>query len=239
MQELKDISLTGTVIHSEKYDTKTLLTTLNCSSHFDQKAAEAMGVKSTIYDDQGIRRPGCSKWVFDEWCVFGWEMALTPHQKAMFGDVPLSLTTLKITGDDVLKQDADGALKFNFTIIISNTSPKLREFLWAVKRGECAAFISKPVKAVEDHAKSEAANFGLFALPKEPKPTKAAKGNAAVVPPLKKKDAEAPAAKSESDTIVAEVEAANPKESATLASSAVMGERTRGRRRAQAEEPVQ
>lgn len=221
----KTISVNGAVIRKENYDTKTLLTTLKGTSRFDQAAAEAMGIKATIFDDQGMRRQGCSKWVL-EWEMFGAEMTFLPHQKAIFGDSPLTLTAMKTTADDVLKQDADGSLKMNFTVIVSNPA-NLRNFLLAVKRSECALTIQKPTKEVESHAQAEAANFGLFAVPKEPKAPKDAKGSAAVVPPLKKKDAEEPLGENPSTDNSEE-----PKESASLASHASMKEPTlRGRGR--------
>lgn len=83
----------------------------------------------------------------------------------------------------VLKEDSSATLKMNFTVIVASVSPQLREFLLIVKRGECACMIQQPTKEEEEHAKQQAAGMGLFALPKEPKPTKEAKGDANKVPP--------------------------------------------------------
>lgn len=220
----KTITLNGAVIHKENYDTKTLLTTLKGTSRFDQIAAAAMDVKSTIFDESGMRRTGCKKWNL-EWVKFGAELTMMPHQMAVFGDKPLSLHIMKITADDVLKQDADSALKFNFTMIVSNPAG-LRDFLLIVKRGECAATIQLPDRETEKHAQAEASKVGLFAVPKDPKPTKEAKGNAAVVPPVKKNEnpptENPPSVKPEEP----------PKESGALASHAAMGQPTlRGRGR--------
>jgi hypothetical protein len=203
----KKIKLTGTVIRKDSYDTKSLLTTLSCTSRFDQNTADAMGIKESIYDDQGVRRPGVHKWVL-EWELFGADINIMPHQEAMFGDKPLTITAVQMTADDVLKQDADGSLKMNFTVIVASAPPSVRDFLLVVKRGECACTIEKPTKAVENDAKQQAANFGLFKAPKE-ETTEEEEGEPEN-PPTDKGE----------------------KESGALASHAVMGEKTiRGRGR--------
>lgn len=225
----KEITLTQGIIKSAKLDTKMTLSTLTCTSSFDQHTAEAVGIKDSIYDDSGVRRKVLTGWKINQ-DRFGDVVTFMPHQKAIFGDKPLALASVRLHLDKVIEQDADGKLKMSFSVTVPGYPRDMLDFLEGVKRGECAVVIARPDKAGEDHAKTQAANFGLFALPKEPKPTKEASGNAAVVPPLKKKEEPIPATENElSSTDKPE----DGMENGALASHATMGEKTRGRRRGQ------
>lgn len=224
MTETTEISLTQGIIKSAKLDTRMTLSTLTCTSSFDQKTAEAVGIKDSIYDDGGVRRKVLTGWEINQ-DRFGDVVTFVPHQKDLFSNKPLVLPAVKLHLEKVIEQDADGKLKMSFSIIVPGYPRDMLDFLEGVKRGECSVIIAKPSKAEEDHAKSQSMNFGLFAAPKEPKPTKEAKGNAAVVPPLKPKSEEP---NPEENPATDNPEA---KENGALASHAVMGEKTRGRRR--------
>lgn len=225
MTETKEITLTQGILKSCKLDTKMTLSTLTCTSSFDQKTAEAVGIKDSIYDEGGVRRKVLTGWQIKQ-DIFGAVVTFIPHQKNMFENRPLALPSVKLHLKEIIEQDADGKLKMSFSVIVPGYPRDMIDFLEVVKRTECSVTISKPDKAGENHAKSQAEGFGLFAPAKEPKPTKEAKGNAAVVPPLKPKEPEAPAENPATDN-------PEPVENGALASHAVMGEKTRGRRRGQ------
>lgn len=162
---VKKIKLTSGVIHSFKGITKTPLTTISCTSKFDQITAEAMGIKENIYDADGIMRHGVSEWKPDLE-MFGSNVTFAPHQKDLFGDKPLNLGSIKLEIEKVLLQDADTSLKMKFKVTVPGYPRDLLDFCESVKKGECAVIIEKPSKSVEDDAKQRAINFGLFKEPK-------------------------------------------------------------------------
>lgn len=221
----KKIKLAQAIIKSLKLETKVPLTTLSCTSNFDQITAADLNIKESIYNEDGIRRAGINEYGIDQ-DRFGDTLTFMPHQEALFGDNPLVIASVQVNLKKVLVQDSDGKMKLSFSIVCPGYPREIFDFIEAVKRGECSATIEKPDKAGEKDAMDKAVNFGLFALPKEPKPAKAATGNGAVVPPMKKpEEPENPPA----ENPVKEEASAEP---ATLASHASMQEPTlRGRGR--------
>lgn len=224
----KEIKLTGFVTHKENYDTKIGVTKLKCTATFDQITADGLGpdVRALIYDETGMRRKACARWTID-WMQFGGIIALLENQKAMFGDTPVVIPTTKLVLEDVLVQDASSTLKMNLSIYTDSPPGVLRPFLQSVKRSQCIATITPPTVTEAKHARSVAVSLSLFTEQKEEKPTKEAKGNAAVVPPLKKKEAKddvPPAEESKAETPESPATAEGEQ---TLASHAVMGTPTR------------
>lgn len=173
METIKEIRLQGAVIHDFKCITKTPLTTINCTSQFDQITAEGMGIKDSLYDEQGQPRNHMKTWgpdveMFGATCVF------IPAQKALFGDKTFKATSVKIKFGQLLRQSSDSGMKLSFELTVAGYPRDLLDFCEAVQKGECGVVIDKPSKAVEDNAKAEAMNLGLFKQakikdPEEPK----------------------------------------------------------------------
>lgn len=226
MASKKPFKLNEAVIQKLGYDDG--ITKLTCTTAFDQITAEAIDVKDALFDEGGVRRNGVSEWTIKKEYL-GCTATFTPYQANIWNSAPLSLKIPKIEIDKVLSQDADGRLKMSIKLYVEGfPNADMAAFIPAVAKNTCALLIERPqTKEEQKHAESMAANLKLFTFPKEPKPSGDAKGNAAVVPPLKKKDAENPPVENPSTDNQEE-----PKESASLASHASMKEPTlRGRGR--------
>lgn len=227
MTSKKPIQLNDAVIQKQGYDTSTGVTKLTCTTAFDQITADSIDVKDALFDEGGVRRNGVSEWTIKKE-YFGCTATFTPYQENIWNNKPLVLKLPKVEIDKVLSQDADGRLKMSLKLYVEGfPSVDMAAFIPAVGKNTCALLVERPqTKTEQDHAEAVATNLKLFSVPKEPKPTKEAKGNAAVVPPLKPKEPEAPAENPATDN-------PEPVENGALASHAVMGEKTRGRRRGQ------
>lgn len=143
-----------------------ILTDFHFISKFDQVAAEAMGIKYTLYDGKGALREGVRQWEL-ETLMFGAKLSMHPTQPDLFkGDQAMELDSIKLAGGKVRKLRADGALRLSFTVTVADIPFKALKQVEVIKRSTLKIVITPAVKGEEDTAKQSAIDYGLFKEPK-------------------------------------------------------------------------
>lgn len=157
--------------HTPK-DTVTF-STLFLRARFDQVLADALDIKTSIFDDAGHLREGMRKWIL-EVDLYGPMIDIVPEstQTKMFEDgrKGLAFKALHLSGAEVIRLKEDGALRINFSITMAGSEPDTLSavsYLIGIRKGDIKISVTPASKEGEAGAMADAINYGLFKKPKE------------------------------------------------------------------------
>lgn len=142
-----------------------VLTKVKFTSKFDQLVADALKIKSSIYDSDGQRRPGLRKLEL-EILLFGATISISPTQANLFNNTGLTLDSIQIGDAWVRRLRADEALRLSFTVTIAGIPRELFDYIEGVRKNTINITIEPASKEREETARTAAITHGLFAEPK-------------------------------------------------------------------------
>jgi len=166
------MSIRTTILNDAAFQATTIaikddvvLTKVKFTSRFDQLVADALNIKSSIYDSDGQKRPGLRKLEL-EILLFGATIAISPTQANLFTDAALTLDSIQISDAWVKRLRADEALRLSFTVTIAGIPRELFDYIEGVRKNTINITIEPASKEREETARTAAITHGLFAEPK-------------------------------------------------------------------------
>ncbi len=147
-----------------------VLTKVKFTSKFDQIVAEALGIKSSLYDSNGTLLSGMQKWEL-EILLFGAKICVIPTQGDLFDEKAgkaLEIDSIQLSDAAVRRLRADEALRISFTVTIAGIPREMLDYVEGIRKNTISITVEPASKEREQTAKSAAITHGLFSEVKDP-----------------------------------------------------------------------
>ena len=143
---------------------KPTVTTVGFVGKFDQLVADSMGIKDSIYDENGALRNGPDGWELKTFVLFGATLKLSAVQQDLFAadKGEIEIEAIRLSDVSIIRLQEGQGMRISFHLAIAQIPYQLLQYVEILQNGLVNISITPASKTGEQSARVQAIDFGLF-----------------------------------------------------------------------------